>query len=443
MSSQSTTYICSKCDAQSPKWQGRCLECGSWGTLTEGNKEEKKRGNKAIKADEAVNLNEIDDQANARLKTNISELDRVLGGGVVVGSLILLGGDPGIGKSTLALQIAKEIKNTLYVSGEESAKQVKIRAERLNIDLKNLQFLPQTNIEKVIATIRKIKPPMVIIDSIQTMNFSEATGGIGSVSQILACAGQLLETAKQLDVSIIIIGHVTKGGVIAGPKAMEHLVDTVVYLENDKEHHYKILRSVKNRFGSTGEIGVFQMANSGLQEVSDPTKLFVSEKPTANPGVATSIVMEGSRPFLVEVQSLVSKTNFGYPQRKTTGFDNGRLQMLIAVLSKVAKINLGNQDIYLNIAGGLKIKEPAMDLAVCLAVASAYLEIPINQQTAMFGEVGLSGEIRAVSQSDQRIKEAKRLNFNKLIIPQGTKVDNTTTAVSTIQEAIATINKKK
>lgn len=431
-----TIHSCSKCGAQYQKWQGRCNECGAWGTIHENIKTLKHENN--IPPDKPINLGQIEDNSQMRLKTNIEELDRVLGGGIVLGSMILLGGDPGVGKSTLGLQIAQSVENTLYVSGEESANQVKIRAQRIGQNFDDFKFLAQTNVEKIIATIKDIKPKLAIIDSIQTINSNEYPTGLGSTNQITASTSQLLATAKETNTSIVIIGHVTKEGYVAGPKTLEHLVDTVLYLENDNQNHYKILRSVKNRFGSTGEIGVFEMTASGLKEIIDSASIFFEDEDKSSAGSATTIVMEGSRPFLIEIQALTAKTVFGYPQRKATGFDLNRLQMIIAVISKVAKLNLSNQDVYLNVAGGLKIKETGTDLAVAAAIISALLNSPISKKTLIFGEVGLSGEVRSVSQTEKRIKEAQKLKFEKIIIPKNKnlKNDSNIITVNNIQELI-------
>lgn len=441
MSKLNTIFICSKCDAQFPKWQGRCDECGSWGTLQEQTVNKKGKALK-ITGSQPVSMDMIVDGDYSRIKTGITEVDRVLGGGIVPGSVILLGGDPGIGKSTLVLQIANSVPNTIYISGEESAQQVKIRAERINANLKNLHFLPETNIEKIVATLNEKKPALAIIDSIQTMNSSDLPGSLGSTSQITNCTGQLLAIAKKENVAIVIVGHVTKDGIVAGPKTLEHLVDTVLYLENDSNNYFKILRGVKNRFGSIGEIGVFEMTTGGMREITNPSEIFFSDTESPASGTITTAVMEGSRPFLVEVQALVTKTTFGYPQRRSTGFDLNRLQMLIAVMAKSTKINLGNQDVYLNIAGGLKVKDTAVDVAVALAIASAYFDVPINKHTLAFGEIGLSGEIRTVSQSDARVKEAVKLNFSRIIAPKSAGKNKNVVAVENISEAVKIINQK-
>lgn len=438
-------HDCSKCGAQFSKWQGRCNECGSWGTVSqEATNLENKPQSIQVSADKPINFSEISLQEKDRIKIGISEVDRVLGGGLVAGSLILLGGDPGIGKSTLALQIAQGIGDTLYISGEESASQIKMRADRLKSDLSGLKFIPQTSIEKIIATILDQKPKLAIIDSIQTINSNDSSTGIGSAAQITACTSQLMEASKKSGIPIIIIGHVTKEGFVAGPKTLEHLVDTVLYLENDSRDFYKILRGVKNRFGSTGEIGIFEMTETGLKEITNPTNIFIEDHNSPASGTAISIVMEGSRAFLTEIQALASKTSFGYPQRKSTGFDLNRLQMIIAVISKTAKLNLANHDIYLNVAGGLKIKETATDLAVCLAIVSAFLEKSIYPNMLILGEVGLSGEIRNVSQIDRRIKEASKLKFNKIITAKNQHIksipDVEIIQVSNIAEAIRIIS---
>ncbi|MDO8668706.1 MAG: DNA repair protein RadA [Candidatus Buchananbacteria bacterium] len=444
MSKISIVHECSNCGAQFSKWQGRCNECGSWGTVSQESINLETKKDTLVSPDKPINFNDIGLQEKERIKIGLGEVDRVLGGGLVAGSLVLLGGDPGIGKSTLALQIAQGVGDTLYISGEESAHQIKMRANRLKSNLSGLKFIPQTSLEKIIATILDQKPKLAIIDSIQTINSSDSATGIGSAAQITACTSKLMELSKKSGIPIIIIGHVTKEGFVAGPKTLEHLVDTVLYLESDNRDFYKILRGVKNRFGSTGEIGVFEMTEVGLKEVINPTNIFVESHSSPASGTAISIIMEGTRAFLVEIQALASKTSFGYPQRKSTGFDLNRLQMIIAVISKMAKINLANHDIYLNIAGGLKIKETATDLAVCLAIVSAYLEKSISQNLLILGEVGLSGEIRAVSQIDRRIKEASKLKFNRIITAKNQAIRNVEDLeiiqVSNISEAIRTIS---
>ncbi|MFA6227801.1 MAG: DNA repair protein RadA [Patescibacteria group bacterium] len=417
MAKTQTIFSCSKCGAQYPKWQGRCLDCGAWGTLTEELKKSENSANTA-RAEKTINLSTIIGGKETRTPTGLNEVDRVLGGGIINGALMLLGGDPGIGKSTLALQLIDRLDSVLYVSGEESATQIKMRAERLTNDLSKLKFLPQTDIDTVIATATALKPQLLIVDSIQTVYTADSPGAAGNVGQITACTAKLMSLAKTNNIAVLVIGHVTKDGQVAGPKTLEHLVDTVMYLENDAQNNFKILRTVKNRFGAVGEIGVFEMTGSGLKEVSDPAGVFADkELSSGNPGISATMVLEGTRPFLVEVQSLTAKTFFGYPQRKTTGFDLNRLQMLLAVIGKYNKVNLSNQDVYLNVAGGLKIKEPPADLAVAMAVISAFTEKSLPNKTLILGEVGLSGEIRSVPQLARRLKEAQRLGYVQAIVP--------------------------
>ncbi|MFH1838172.1 MAG: DNA repair protein RadA [Candidatus Kuenenbacteria bacterium] len=434
-----TIYVCSKCEAQFFKWVGRCNECGAWGTIEAQNAKCKIQNNKSqAEIGNVMDFSKIEGKEIIRIKTGIEEFDRVLGGGIVPGSLILLGGEPGIGKSTLVLQIIEKcqvssvncqmsnvrqmsiVKGQMlifYVSGEESAEQIKLRMDRLEIKSNSLQFLGETDIEIICATLEKHKPQIAIIDSIQTMHFSELPSEAGSINQVRVCTVKLLETAKKNNISIFIVGHVTKEGVVAGPKTLEHLVDTVLYLEGDQFHYFRLLRTVKNRFGSTNEVGVFEMKEKGLIEVKNPSKEFLSQRTKEEAGSIVTATMEGSRVFLIEVQALVSKTIFGYPQRRTSGFDINRLQLLATVLTRRCKLGLGNQDIYLNIAGGIKVEEPAIDLAVCLAIISAFKNKPVDSNLVAFGEVGLGGEIRNVGQIDKRIMEAKKLGFKKIIIP--------------------------
>ncbi|MBI5076807.1 DNA repair protein RadA [Candidatus Falkowbacteria bacterium] len=419
-----TIFICSKCDAQFPKWSGRCLNCGAWGTITESIlrlTSLAQDDNLKFDQNKLVDLTVISSDKFERMKTGIAEIDELFGGGIVKGSLILLGGEPGIGKSTLCLQIIKQLEGAdsplLYVSGEESAPQTKLRVERLNYQPKNLKFLSETNIEEIGAAIASVKPALAIIDSIQTVYSNEVESEAGAVNQIRACTAKLIGVAKKNDIPIIITGHVTKDGTVAGPKTLEHLVDVVVYLEGDEFHDFRILRSTKNRFGSTNEIGVFEMTNAGLIEVKDPTRAFLSQAHEDSAGSAISCFMEGTRAFLIEVQALVTPTIFGYPQRKTSGYDLNRLQMICAVLFKRAGLNLNNQDIHLNIVGGIKVNEPAIDLAVALAIVSALKNKPVPSDTAAIGELGLGGEIRSVSNIEKRISEAEKLGFKNAIIP--------------------------
>ncbi len=420
-------YTCSKCDAQFPRWLGQCSECGSWGTVEKqvaSGSHQKERLD--LSPGKIIEFDEVLGKDVERLKTGIEEFDQVLGGGIVPGSLILLGGEPGIGKSTLVLQITeKSPKPILYVSGEESAEQIKMRLDRLDLDSKDLKFLGETDIETICATIKQCKPKIAIIDSIQTMFFSGLPSEAGSVNQVRACTVKLLEVAKKNKISIFIIGHVTKEGLVAGPKTLEHLVDCVIYLEGDRYHQLRLLRTIKNRFGSTNEVGIFDMGEKGLKEIKNPSQIFLEEREGDSPGSVVTAVMQGNRPFLIEVQALVTRTVYGYPQRRSAGFDFNRLQLLIAVLTKVCGLNLNNLDVLINIAGGIKIEEPACDLAVCLAIASAYKNKAVDSQLVVFGEVGLGGEIRPVSQTERRLKEINKLGFKEVIMPKNKiKVSN-------------------
>lgn len=431
MSKNNTIYECGKCGAQALKWSGRCLECGGWGTLQEttATKEVKKEKSLAVKAGQVVGFDQISDLQISRLQTGIGEFDRVMGGGLVPGSLTLIGGEPGIGKSTLVLQIVEKIslvqskQPVLYVSGEESAQQIKLRLDRLELKPQNIKFLGDTSVETIIATIKELKPSLAIIDSIQTVTSQELASEAGNVSQIRASAVKFLELAKTTGIPIFLIGHITKDGLVAGPKTLEHLVDTVLYLEGDRYHHFRLLRTVKNRFGATNEVGVFDMQSKGMTEIKNPSAFFLENRDKQLAGSITTVLLEGTRPFLVEVQALVNTTAFGLPQRRASGFDLNRLQLLIAVLSKRCNLKLFNQDITINIAGGFKVQEPAADLAICLAIASALNNKPLNNQTVVFGEVGLSGEVRGVNNVGARLKEADKLGFQEAII--GDKIKNT------------------
>jgi len=418
-----TIFVCSKCDAQFPKWFGQCSECGSWGTIQEAVAKQSKTKDLNVSAGEIIDFEKIQGQEVPRLKTGLDELDRVLGGGIVPGSLILLGGEPGIGKSTLVLQIAARLANQpiLYISGEESAEQIKMRLDRLKLPTTNLKFLGETDIEVICATIEKFKPAVAIVDSIQTIWFSNLPSEAGNINQIKACTAKLMEVAKKTNVPIFIIGHVTKEGFVAGPKTLEHLVDTVLYLEGDPFHNFRILRAVKNRFGATNEVGVFDMREGGLVEITNPSEIFLASQDKNLPGVVVAAIIEGTRAFLVEVQALVAQTHFGYPQRRSIGFDNNRLQLITAILSRRCGINLANYDVHINIAGGIEVEEPAVDLAVCLAIISAFKNKPFNSQTAVCGEVGLGAEVRPVNNIEKRIKEAERLGFTAIIIPKTDK----------------------
>lgn len=428
MSMIKTIFVCSNCDAQFPKWSGRCLECGSWGTLREETLDNKEAEKAAIKkavnkagGAEIIDLTTIKANTLERLKTGIDEIDRVLGGGLVPGSLVLLSGEPGIGKSTLVAQIANAVgKNyeTVYVSGEESAAQVKSRLNRLKCDLKNLKFISETNIEKIVSTATRVKPDILIIDSIQTVYSSLIPAEAGSISQIRAAAVKFLELAKENEITVFLIGHITKDGTVAGPKSLEHIVDTVLYLESETNNNYCLLRATKNRFGSVNELGVLEMTGAGFQEVKNPSLIFVESGLNNLTGSVVGCVIEGTRPFLVDMQALVTKTIFGYPQRKTSGFDTGRLQVLSAVISKRTKINLISSDIILNVVGGLKISDPALDLTACAAIILSSINKNLDRQTIVLGEVGLGGEVRNVFRLAERLKEAERLGYKTAIIPE-------------------------
>jgi DNA repair protein RadA/Sms len=426
-----TIYSCSKCNAQFPKWSGRCLECGAWGTLGEETIDEKEKDKIEIKALAA----EVIDFDNSklfsgemnRIKTGISEIDRVFGNGIIPGSLTLLAGEPGIGKSTIVAQIADAValnqkgNVVLYASGEESGAQVKNRLERIGCNLAGIKFTNEVSAEKIISAAKSIKEknilPLLIIDSIQTINSMEAEGEAGGINQIRAATVKFLEFAKKENVAVILIGHITKDGAIAGPKSLEHIVDTVIYFESGAARDYSILRASKNRFGSINELGIFEMTSTGFKEIKNPSLVFLENHESNMHGSAISSVIEGTRPFLVEVQALVTKTVFGYPQRKASGFDLNRLQVLIAVLEKRANIKLAAQDVILNVVGGIKVDDPALDLAVCAAIISSLLNQPIAREILILGEIGLGGEARNVTRLAERIKEAEKLGFKKAIVP--------------------------
>ncbi len=425
MAKPSTVFVCSNCGNESSKWFGRCPACNEWNTCYEEKINLKSSGKSASKKTAiTVKLDDVKKQDIVRTKTGFDELDRVLGGGLVKGSLTLLGGEPGIGKSTLILQICDKIKGegqVLYVSGEESAQQIKIRADRLGIKNNDIVFLGETDIDVIEDAILKTNPKLVIIDSIQTMYSDEITSGPGSVSQVREITARIMKMCKQEEITTIIIGHVTKDGNIAGPRVLEHMVDTVLYLEGERYFAYRILRGVKNRFGSTNEIGMFEMNDIGMCEIDNPSSVLLSEK---NENVAGSIVVasiEGTRPILVELQALTATSVFGMPRRTANGIDYNRLTLLIAVLEKRTGLPLGNQDVYLNIVGGIKINEPALDLGIILAVSSSFKNIPIPNDVIAIGEVGLTGEVRSVNQIEKRIKEAEKLGFKKCIIPESNK----------------------
>jgi len=421
-----TIYNCQNCGYQSPKWLGRCPDCGNWNTFAEEDYAPpaagKSKERTALYKDEPVLLRDVQIKDAHRIKTGIAELDRVLGGGIVPGSVVLVGGDPGIGKSTISLQVSSQLtalgKTVLYVSGEESVAQTKLRAKRLGqAESGNLYIVNQTDLSFIMEHIRKLKPDAVIIDSIQVMFEPSIGSSAGSVSQVRECAGMLTQLAKTTNTSLFIIGHVTKEGTLAGPRVLEHIVDTVLYFEGDRFSVYRILRAVKNRFGSTNEIGVFEMHQEGLREVLNPSEIFLSERPTDVSGSVVVSVLEGSRPLLVEIQALVSKSSFGYARRRSQGFDFNRLSLLVAVLEKRIGLHLEAEDIFVNVAGGIKIEDPAADLGVAVAVASAFREHMVVPQTAILGEVGLAGEVRSISQAAIRINEAAKLGFKHCILP--------------------------
>ncbi len=423
MSKIKTVFQCQSCGYSSPKWLGKCPDCGAWNSFSEERQSPKSL--KSFAADNAgpMPLNEISGGNEKRVPVGIAELDRVLGGGLVAGSVILIGGDPGIGKSTIILQaismIAAKTGSVLYVSGEESPEQIKLRAERLSIDSDKILLLSETVVEQIIATSAKMKPATLVVDSIQTVYTEEMTSAPGSVGQIRESAAKLMFYAKRSGTPVFLIGHVTKEGAIAGPRVLEHLVDTVLYFEGDRGHPFRILRTVKNRFGSTNEIGVFEMTDGGLKEINNPSELFLSERPLNTSGSTVLASIEGTRPMLIELQALVSSTTFSAPRRTSMGIDFNRLNLLIAVLEKKGGLHLGGMDVFINVVGGLKISEPAADLAIIAALTSSFRERPVDQHTFVFGEVGLSGEVRAVAQGESRIKEAAKVGFKRAIVPQG------------------------
>jgi DNA repair protein RadA/Sms len=421
MSKTKIKYICSNCGYESLRWLGKCPECESWNSFTEEIVETSPR--KANIAKSKFSYSKIlDVSANEedRIKTGITEFDRVLGGGIMPGSVILLGGDPGIGKSTIAMQAAASIKEkVLYVTGEESEKQIKIRSNRLKIKSDSFFVQAETELSNIFGAIKEINPSVVIIDSIQTTYRSELENSPGTITQIRECAAVLMEEAKKNQYSVIIIGHVTKEGMIAGPKILEHMVDTVLQFEGETNHSFRILRAQKNRFGSTNEIGVFEMREDGLREVSNPSELFLSEREKQTPGSVVTSSIEGSRPILLEVQALVTPSNFGYPQRVSNGFDQKRLSILLAVLEKRAEVRASSQNVFVNVAGGIRVIEPAADLAVCVSIASSLFVKVIDNLTIIIGEVGLGGEVRSVGHIDKRIAEAQKLGFKTAIIPEG------------------------
>lgn len=444
MSKTRIKYICSNCGYESLRWLGKCPECESWNSFTEEIIETSKHRPAISKSKFVLNtIDTISANEEDRIKTGIAEFDRVLGGGLMQGSVILLGGDPGIGKSTLAMQAAANInQKVLYATGEESEKQIKIRASRLKLKSSEFYVQAETNLSEILGAINQLSPSVVVIDSIQTMYRSELENSPGTITQIRECTALLMEEAKKKHYCVIIIGHVTKEGMIAGPKLLEHMVDTVIQFEGESNYSFRILRAQKNRFGSTNEIGVFEMHEDGLREVKNPSELFLSEREKQTPGSVVTSSVEGTRPILLEVQALVTPSNYGYPQRVSNGFDQRRLSILLAVLEKRAGIRVSATNVFVNIAGGIRITETAADLAVCTAIASSLKDKIVDSQTIVIGEVGLGGEIRSVGHIEKRIQEAEKLGFKSVIIPSGNlkelKISNRikTNSIDTLKQAI-------
>ena len=418
-----SVFICSECGFESAKWYGKCPSCGQWNCMNEEIKEvspKKVSGVSLRSVARPIGIQEIDTSEEARYHTGLPELDRVLGGGIVKGSLILISGEPGIGKSTILLQICEHLGQTLrilYVSGEESVRQIKLRAARLGVSSENLYILTETDIQCVIEQIREAKPDLVMIDSIQTMNFTDLNSSPGSVTQVRECTNAMMRAAKELEIPTVLVGHVNKDGAIAGPKVLEHIVDAVLYFEGDRHMSYRILRAVKNRYGSTNEIGVFDMGNDGLHQVDNPSQALLSGRPKHVSGTCVTCVIEGSRPILAEIQGLATTSGFGNPRRMATGFDYNRMSLLLAVLEKRAGYYFSNLDAYINVVGGLRLDEPATDLAVAMALISSLKDSPISDDAIVFGEIGLAGEIRSVTHIDARVNEAIRMGFQTCVVP--------------------------
>ncbi|WP_138496067.1 DNA repair protein RadA [Paenibacillus pinistramenti] len=426
MAKTKTKFFCSECGYETPKWYGKCPGCGAWNSMVEELETVVKTqgmGTGIFQSKEKpLPIISIDSGTEQRVQTGIGELNRVLGGGLVPGSLILVGGDPGIGKSTLLLQTSHELAKSglrvLYISGEESVRQTKMRAERLGALSPELYVLCESSVERIEEAIDSVKPDFLVIDSIQTVYLSEITSAPGSVSQVRECTGRFMRIAKGQGIATVLVGHVTKEGAIAGPRMLEHMVDCVLYFEGERHHTYRLLRAVKNRFGSTNEIGIFEMNESGLTEVSNPSELFLSERSAGAAGSTVVASMEGTRPMLVELQALIAATHFPAPRRMGTGVDLHRMNLIIAVLEKRMGMFLQNQDAYLNVAGGVKLDEPAVDLAIAVSIASSFRDVPTKADDVIFGEIGLTGEVRAVSRAEQRVKEAAKLGFKRVILPE-------------------------
>ncbi|MCB0712730.1 MAG: DNA repair protein RadA [Ignavibacteriae bacterium] len=424
MAKQRTKYVCNQCGATSPRWLGKCPNCDAWDSYVEEMIVSEPTANSRGARSSATSANvtslaEVSVEEASRITTGIQEFDRVLGGGIMPGSIILVGGDPGVGKSTLMAQMCAGLDGTtvLYVTGEESLRQVKLRAARLSVDLPSLLLLAETNLELILNAIAGTNPDIVIVDSIQTTYHPRIESAPGSVSQVRECTAMLMRLAKDQGVAVFVVGHVTKEGAIAGPKVLEHMVDTVLQFEGERTHLYRVLRTAKNRYGSTNEIGVFEMGEKGLVEVANPSALFLSERNYGASGSAVAATMEGTRPILVETQALVTRTSYGVPQRTATGFDYKRLQMLLAVLEKRLGLRLGEHDVFVNIAGGVRVDDPAVDLAVAAAIVSSFRDIPTDSSTAIIGEVGLGGEIRGVAHVEGRVAESVKLGFETVVMP--------------------------
>ena len=424
MKKSKTSFFCQHCGYMSPKWLGKCPSCNGWNCFAEELVTDSDSGGRPdlVFGGKPLPIDEVPATEGERTVTGMAEIDRVLGGGIVAGSAILIGGEPGIGKSTLMLQVMKNLamgrRKVLYVSGEESASQIKLRANRIGAQAKDLLLLVEVSLEKILDQIKKVEPAIVVIDSVQTVYSGDLMSAPGSVGQVREASSRLILSAKKSGIPVFLIGHVTKDGSIAGPKVLEHMVDTVLYFEGDSGHAYRIIRSIKNRFGPTNEIGVFEMRDKGLQEVPNPSAFFLAERPQNAPGSVVVPSLEGTRPILVEIQALVSQSNLGMPRRTAIGVDHNRVSLLVAVLDKICGLQLGGSDIFINVAGGVRVEEPAVDLGIVAAMASSFLDRPVDARTVILGEVGRTGEVRAVSQMEVRVKEAARLGFNRCIVPK-------------------------
>lgn len=427
MAKKSTVFFCKECGYESSKWMGQCPGCRAWNSFVEEPVRVKAPAGTArdpgtLRKTAATSLRDVPTQDHYRIASGMGELDRVLGGGIVPGSLVLLGGDPGIGKSTILLQVSRYLSEhgsrVLYISGEESLQQIRLRADRMGVFTGDIRMASETNLDVIEELIDAEKPDFCVIDSIQTMYREDISSAPGSVSQVRECTGVLMQTAKQKNITIFLVGHVTKEGTVAGPRVLEHMVDTVLYFEGDRSAVYRLLRAVKNRFGATNEVGVFEMSEQGLQEVQNPSDYMLNGRPLGMSGSAVTCVMEGTRPMLLEIQALVARTAFGLPRRTAVGIDYNRLNLLIAVIEKRAGISLGEYDVYVNITGGMRVSEPSIDLAVVTAVISGYYDIPVGEQDIAFGEIGLTGEVRGVSNSPIRVREAVKLGYSRVILPE-------------------------